>query len=635
LSQVRPAGESEERFRIRNILFEYTGRNWDFIPLPPEVADDVEFLQAITQDRKGGLWVSLGRHGLYRYADGSWTINGGRSDFPKTGVVSEFTDTASRIWFGFTRNQLAMLDGDNLRVFGPNDGLSVGNVLVVAGRGPDVWIGGDHGLQRYLNGRLLSINAMDNDMLRGISGIIERANGDLWLNGITGVFHISQAEVSGALQDPTHRVTGEHFGGREGLPGYAAQVRPLSSAVEGPDGHLWFAVNNGVVWLDPNHSQHPVTALPISIQSVYAEGQYYDLNTPLRFPAYTSNVEINYVAVNLSAPERVHYRYKLQETDKDWREVRTAEPVTFRSLPPGSYHFVVATSDTNGAWSDKVANVEFTILPAYYQTMWFRLAMIATGLLLVVGFYHLRLRQATARLNVLFDERLAERTLIARELHDTLLQTVQGSKFVADDALEQTKDASQMRRALEKLSDWLGRATQEGRAALNSLRTSTVETNDLAAALRRVIEECVIDSSVSVKFSATGGRRDMHPVARDEIYRIGYEAIRNACEHAAASELKIALTYARDLTLRVSDNGVGIEPVVVTEGKEGHFGLQGMRERAQRIGGKLTIVSAPNSGTEMTLMVPGRVIFRTAHPTRLESLRKVFRRRNKLSAADI
>src|SRR6185503_13314218 len=153
---------------------------------------------------------------------------------------------------------------------------------------------------------------------------------------------------------------------------------------------------------------------------------------------------------------------------------------------------------------------------------------------------------------------------------------------------------------------WLGQATQEGRAALNSLRTS--ETNDLASGLRLATKECVIDSSMAVRFSATGGPREMHPIARDEIYRIGYEAIRNACEHSSASELEVALTYAQDLTLRVSDNGSGIEAAVLTEGKQGHFGLQGMRERAERIGSKLTLIST-TSGTELTLVVPGNVIF--------------------------
>ncbi|HET6977396.1 MAG TPA: triple tyrosine motif-containing protein [Pyrinomonadaceae bacterium] len=612
-SKVLPADKSAEA-KFRKELFKYTGRRWDFIALPPKVSDQGEFLQAITEDRKGGLWASFGRYGLYRYADGNWTVNGGRNDFPKTIFLSEFTDPAGRVWFGFSGNQLAVLEGDNLRIFGPNDGVGVGNVLAFAGRGPDVWIGGDLGLQRYFNGRLVTINAVDSDMLRGISGIIERANGDLWLNGITGVFHITQAEISRALQDPTHRVIGEHFGRREGLPGYAPQVRPLASAVESTDGRLWFAVNNGVAWLDPNHSRHPPAAIPISIQSVYADDKYYDLGMPLRFPAHTANLNINYVAVSLSAPESVRYRYKLQETDKDWREVRNAEPVTFRNLPPGSYHFVVTTSDTNGAWSDKVANVEFTILPAYYQTSWFRLAMVATGLLLVVGLYRLRLRQATARLNVRFDERLAERTRIARELHDTLLQTVQGSKLVADSAAK-SSDVIYMRGALVKLTGWLAQATQEGRAALNSLRTSSEDTKDLAASLQSVAEECVSDSGIAVSFSVLGANRDMHPIARDEIYRIGYESIRNACLHSSASELNVMITYSQDLTLRVSDNGVGMEPVVLANGREGHFGLHGMRERANHIGSKFTLHSSPNSGTVMTLVVPGSIIFRKACAT--------------------
>jgi signal transduction histidine kinase len=523
------------------------------------------------------------------------------------------------------------LDGDNLRILGPDDGLHVGNVLAIAGRGADVWIGGEFGLQRYSNGRLLSINAVDNQMLHGISGIIERANGDLWVNGITGVFHISQAEVASGLQDPAYRVTGEHFSVREGLPGYAAQIRPLPTAIESTDGRLWFAMNNGVVWLDPNNAQHPAPALPVTIQSVIADDKYYDLGAPLRFPARTSTVEINYVSVSLSAPEAVRYRYKLQETDKDWREVRTAEPVTFRNLAPGSYHFVVASSNTNGAWSDKVATVEFTIAPAFYQTIWFRLALVATALLLVVALYHLRLRQATARLKVRFDERLAERTRIARELHDTLLQTVQGSKLVADDALERSNDSAHLRRSMEQLSSWLELATKEGRAALNSLRTATVETNDLAASLRRAVDECRLNRPMEVKFSVAGKTMEMHPIARDEIYRIGYEAIRNACEHSSASELGVHLNYADDLTLRVNDNGSGIEPSIVAEGKTGHFGLQGMRERAERIRSEFTVTSSPDAGTAITLLVPGNIIYRKQSITRFDKIKSLFRLKDSAS----
>jgi signal transduction histidine kinase len=217
-------------------------------------------------------------------------------------------------------------------------------------------------------------------------------------------------------------------------------------------------------------------------------------------------------------------------------------------------------------------------------------------------------------LELRLEERVSERTRITRELHDTFLQTVQGSKLVADDALERSSDLIRMRRAMEQLSAWLGRATQEGRAALNSLRTTTTQTNDLAEALRRVTEDALIPSSMAVTFSVIGDAKEMHPIVRDEIHRIGYEAIRNACAHSGASQLEVELRYAHNLALRVSDNGTGIDPAIADRGKDGHFGLQGMRERAARIGGNLTLGSSSNSGTEIKLIVPGGIIFRKRMP---------------------
>ena len=214
------------------------------------------------------------------------------------------------------------------------------------------------------------------------------------------------------------------------------------------------------------------------------------------------------------------------------------------------------------------------------------------------------------------EERVSERTRITRELHDTFLQTIQGSKLVADDALEPSTDPVRMRRAMEQLSVWLGRGMQEGRAALNSLRTTTTQTNDLAEALRRVTEDGVIPGSMMVTFSVVGDAREMHPIVRDEIYRIGYEAIRNACKHSGATQLRVELRYANDLALRVADNGTGIDPAIVNRGKDGHFGLQGMRERAARIGGKLNLMSSSNSGTEVKLVVPGGIIFEKTMPIR-------------------
>ena len=211
-------------------------------------------------------------------------------------------------------------------------------------------------------------------------------------------------------------------------------------------------------------------------------------------------------------------------------------------------------------------------------------------------------------------ERVGERTRITRELHDTFLQTIQGSKLVADDALEESADPVRMRRTMEQLSVWLGQATEEGRAALNSLRTSTTERNDLAESFRRALEDCRIRGFPGVTFATVGTAVEMHPIVRDEIYRIGYEAIHNACQHSGANTLNVRLSYARDLILGVSDDGKGMAAQIAASGKEGHSGIQGMRERALRIGARLSVASSPGSGTRIELIVPGRVVFRGTRP---------------------
>src|SRR5260370_14588722 len=284
------------------------------------------YLQPITQDRLGGLWVSFGRQGLYRFANGEWTLYGGSEDLPKRGVVIEFTASLGRVWFGYTKSTLAVLDGDRVQVFGPSDGLQVGMITAIYGRESEIWIGGEFGLQWFDHGRFHNINAVDEEWLRGISGIAETENGDLWLNGLGGILHVRRSEILEALKNPAYHVRGEHFGMREGLPGFPQQLRPLNTAIEGTDGRLWFTGSNGVVWLDPVRSENKVPPPPISIESVSADDKFYAPVSSLKFPVGTSSVQINYAAVSLPDPQAIRFHYKLQETDKDWREAAAANP---------------------------------------------------------------------------------------------------------------------------------------------------------------------------------------------------------------------------------------------------------------------------------------------------------------------
>lgn len=278
-------------FSGKGCLWHLVGHDFVRVSLPREMANQFYSLQAITGDQHGEIWVSFGRHGLYRLADGIWTPYGGRDDLPKTGaLISEFTDSLGRVWFGYLKSQLVVLDGDRVRVFGPSDGLELGAILAIHGRGSEIWIGGEFGLVQFDQGRFRNIAAVDDEWLRGISGIVETANGDLWLNAISGIFHIRKTEISAALRDSNYRVKGEHFGRREGLPGIAAQLRPLPTAIEGTDGRLWFALGNGVVWLDPAaYSEKRAVPPPITIQSVSADDKSYTPAPHLSLPVFTSS----------------------------------------------------------------------------------------------------------------------------------------------------------------------------------------------------------------------------------------------------------------------------------------------------------------------------------------------------------
>jgi hypothetical protein len=393
-----------------------------------------------------------------------------------------------------------------------------------------------------------------------------------------------------------------------------------STAIEATDGRLWFATDNGLAWIDPAHLSKNMVPPPVSIRSLATEVKKYEPATALKLPAGTHRLRIEYAALSLSVPERVRFRYRLEGADKDWQDSGNQRQASYTNLGPGKYVFRVIASNNDGVWNEQGATLIFSIAPAWYQTNWFLVLCVFAGLLVVWAGYRLHVRRIASDISARFDERLGERTRLARELHDTFLQTIQGSKMVADDALDGPSDPVRMRRAIEQLSSWLAQATHEGRAALNSLRTSTVEKNDLADAFRRATEDALVPSSMTATLTVVGEARVMHPIVRDEIYRIGYEAIRNAFTHSGASRLTVELKYAHDLTVRVSDNGDGIDPAVLEKGKEGHFGLPGMRERAERIGARFTVVSSA-SGTEIRLVVPGGIVFRKTSPRTHNKLR--------------
>ena len=537
------------------------------------------------------------------------------------------------LWLGLMGGNLARFRAGRTEIFHfPHHTSSRVNELIAASDG-SVLGATAFGVVGWKDGKQQILSARNGLPCDSIHALVQDNEGNLWLYAQCGLIEITGAELQQWWQRPETMLKPSVFDASDGVqPGQGH----FNASTRSPDGRLWFANGSVLQMIDPVHIARNVVVPPVEINAVVADRKNYSPQTELRLPPLTRDLEIDYTALSFAVPQKVLFRYMLEGHDAGWQDAGTRRQAFYNDLRPGHYRFRVIACNNDGVWNTVGAVLNFSVAAAWYQTNWFRSLAVFSALFFAWLLYRLRLRRMAASMSARFDERLAERTRMARELHDAFLQTVQGSKLVADHALKRSSDPVQMHRALEQLSEWLARAIQEGRAALNLLRTSTTQRNDLADALQRTTENGFVPGSMTVKFSVLGDAREMHPVVRDEVYRIGYEAIRNACLHSSATELAIELRYSRELTLRVGDNGIGIDPSITDKGKDGHFGLQGMRERAARIGAKLALVTS-TSGTEIKLVVPGGIIFRTSSSLRqalFAKMRTLFRLKGQDSNLD-
>ncbi|MGJ5816448.1 ligand-binding sensor domain-containing protein [Paludibaculum fermentans] len=521
------------------------------------------------------------------------------------------------LWLGLQSGELARLKEGQLARFAL-PAQATGDPLPVREVVPDtdgsVWISNPQGLIRWKNGVARRMGTANGLPCSRVNGHLRDPQGRLWILSECGLLLLTREEVERWWAHPDAILQVRTFDALDGArPGPAAFAPSITRST---DGRIWFVSDKFVQVLDPATLDTPAPSPPVHIEQTFADRRPYAPRQGLELPALTRELQIDYTAVCLALPQKVRFRYMLEGQDTAWQEPGTRRQAFYSRLGPGTYRFRVMASNPEGVWNEAGDSLSFSIRPAYYQTHGFQLAIA----LLLLGSawlgYRFRIRQIAAGLNARFAERLSERTRLARELHDTLLQTIQGSRMVADDALSDPEDTARMRRALEKLSGWLAQATREGRATLNELRVSTTQTNDLADGLRQAAEEAQMPASMQVVLSVEGEVKQMHPILRDELYRIGCEAIRNAVKHSGGSKVQVELNYGTNLELKVRDNGKGIPREISERGREGHFGLATMQERAERIGGRLRIFSTPGAGAEVQLVVPGQLLYTEPGPAR-------------------
>jgi signal transduction histidine kinase len=386
--------------------------------------------------------------------------------------------------------------------------------------------------------------------------------------------------------------------------------------VKDSQGNVWFSTNHGLSVVNPDRSTDNSLPALLHVESITVDGSEVNLAQPMRVPSGRRKIVFHYLGLSLANPERVRYRYWLEGLDAGWSEANSNREAAFANLSPGKYRFRVICSNGDGLWNKEATIVDFSILPAFYQTNWFRTLCAAALFALLWGIYQLRVKQLNRQFNIALDARVNERTRIARELHDTVLQTLHGLLMSFQRAANLLPERPvEAKQRLEGAIDQAAQAITEGREAVQGLRSSTVVTNDLASAIQTLGEELaakqVTENPPLFNVAVEGTLRDLNPLLRDDAFRIAGEALRNAFRHAQARRVEVDLHYdERQLRLRVRDDGKGVSAQLLSnKGRSGHWGLQGMRERAKLVGGHLEIWSELDSGTEIELRIPASIAY--------------------------
>lgn len=585
------------------------GRSGRFarVALPPEFSG--ADIQAIARERDGTLWLSLrgGRaRGVFRRRQGVWQpfdSHLGTGDQLALAIVS---DSTGRIWLGYRQDHVVRVSGDSVQFYQADDGLRVGSPIVIHVRGDRVWVGGESGVAWLENGRFRPL-MLTSGVSRGVTGIVETADGELWLNGADGVTRVPAAELRRAMQQRDYRARDERFDYRDGIEGPAPYLRPIPSAIRGSDGRLWFSSSTGVSWVDPRRIRRNTIVPPIHVRALEANGRRYAGSARIDLPPRTSALAIAYTATSLSIPERVRFRYRLVGSDTTWQDVGTRREAFYTNLGPGSYRFRVIAANDDGLWNQEEAAIDVVIPPTFIQTKAF-LALCALATAGVIGLLAIwRHRRVAAAIRARFDVTLAERTRIAQELHDTLLQSLTGVALQVHAALRilgtRPQEAAEILKGVE---DTANVSAREARHMVWEMRAPELDMSDLPDALASVARDAIAAKPIAFHLAVRGERRRLpHPVEVTAL-RIGREAILNVVRHASARMVEVTLDFdTRALNMRVRDDGRGMSHTDREAARsDGHWGIVGMRERATRVGGTIDLTSAPGGGTVISVVLP-------------------------------
>jgi ligand-binding sensor domain-containing protein/signal transduction histidine kinase len=567
--------------------------------------------------RDGTVWAGTLSGGVSAVRNGHVTTYTTAHGLASDTVSAIAEDTDGSMWFG-TPSGLSVMSNAGWRTYSARDGLPSPDVNCLLWDAHGVlWIGTAAGLSWLTHDHIEVPRDVPGALHEPIFGIAQDQYGWLW---IATASHIVRVNRNGLVGQPLTGTDVREYGLHDGLSGTEG-VKRHQSVVKDSHGHVWFSTNRGLSVVNPARTAASSPAALVHIEGVAGDGTALDLGGPVHFPPGTRRMTFRYVGLSLGNSERVRYRYRLDGFDGAWNEGGTNREVTYNNLGVGTYRFRVMASNSEGLWNGSEATVGFGVEPTLWQTWWFQLGCVVCAGLATWGMHRLRMRRLTQMLKVGFEERLAERTRIARELHDTLLQSFLGVLIKFAVVARMVRDRPDVQKALAAVIEQARQAIAEGRDAVQGLRSSALADHDLAQAISLLGDELAThrsdNHSPDFQVQVTGTPRELAPILRDDVYRIAGEAVRNAFEHAQAARIGVEIRYdPRQLRLRVRDDGKGVDPEVLRSGaRAGHYGLLGLRERAKLVGGKVTVWS-DRFGTEIELTIPASVVYASASERR-------------------
>lgn len=571
---------------------------------------------AVYLARDGSVWAGTLSAGVSVLRNGKFATYTIANGLASNTVVSVLEGRDGTMWFA-TPSGLSAFSHGQWHTYTTSNGLPSENIdcLIEDSTGV-LWVGTVAGIAFQGREGFRVPARTDAALHEEILGIAEDGYGSLWLATSGHVLRVNREKLlRGTLQSGDVR----EYGRDDGLRGVEG-VKRQKSVIADARGRIWFSLNQGISVVNPARMTRDSAPAIAHIQGVSADGDPIGILDPVHIPGGHQRITFSYVGLSFARPDRVFYRYQLEKYDHSWRQPVTSREADYTNVPPGRYRFRVMATNPDGAWSTREAALAFQVDPLAWQTWWFKLSLATAGVGCMLALYRLRMRQVTGRINLRYQERLAERTRIAQELHDTLLQGFLSASMQVHVAADNLPDDSKVKPILTRALELMRQVVEEGRNAVRGLRSTHSDSLDLEHAFAGIQQEFVTGQhagdEIRFRVIVEGERKPLNPVLRDEVYRIGREAAVNAFRHAQAKAVEIEIRYSsKRFSVFVRDDGRGIDPAILNSGRDGHWGLSGMRERADRIGARFHVMSSASAGTEVELLVPGHIAFQNHSKT--------------------